>query len=43
MYALFCRHETVNDLYVLCCILCTRTEINELLTTFCYVFNNKTT
>ena len=23
--------------YVVCCILCTRTEINELLTTFCYV------
>ena len=25
--------------YVVCCILCTRTEINELLITFCYVFN----
>ena len=21
--------------YVVCCILCTRTEINDLLTTFC--------
>ena len=29
--------------YVVCRILCTRTEINELLTTFCYVFNNNTT
>ena len=28
--------------YAVCCILCTRTEINELLTTFCCVFNNNT-
>ena len=33
----------IDIYYVVCCILCTRTEINELLTTFCYVFNNNTT
>ena len=37
------RRKIICIYCVVCCILCTRTEINKLLTTFSCVFNNNTT